>query len=60
MRMTAHDLAWVKGECSYVEGDNLEDGARKAEAHGYKPGSQAYSAFLGGFSSMVRIEYQIP
>lgn len=52
--MTQTDLAWMKGEGSYVKGDTLEDGARKAEAQGYKPGSQGYSAFLGGFSAMVR------
>lgn len=54
MQMTQNDLAWMKGEGSYVKGDTLEDGARKAEAQGYKPGSQTYSAFLGGFSAMVR------
>jgi len=31
MMMNAHDLAWVKGEASYVEGDTVEDVARKAE-----------------------------
>lgn len=57
MRMSTDDLAWIKGEGSYVTGDTLEDGAKKAEGQGYKAGSQAYSAFLGGFSSMVRAEH---
>lgn len=57
MRISTDDLAWMKGEGSYVAGDTLEDGARKAEEQGYKAGSQAYSAFLGGFSGMVRAEH---
>lgn len=54
MRMNAHDLAWMKGEASYVEGDTVEDVARKAEEQGYRPGSQGHSAFLGGFLAVAK------
>lgn len=54
MRMSADDLAWIKGEGSYIKGDTLEDGAKKAEEQGYKPGSQGYSAFLGGFLTTAK------
>ncbi len=54
MMMSAHDLAWMKGEASYVEGDRVEDVARKAEDQGYKPGSQGHSAFLGGYLSAAK------
>jgi len=54
MRMSANDLAWMKGEASFAGGDTLEAGATKAVQQGYTPGSQGYSAFLGGFSSMAK------
>lgn len=56
MKMSATDLAWMKGEGCYVKGDTLEDGARKAEEQGYSAGSQAYSAFLGGFAAILKAE----
>lgn len=49
--MSTRDLAWLKGEASYVEGDSVADVGRKAEKEGYKPGSEAYSQFLRGFLS---------
>lgn len=52
--MTVDDLAWIKGEGSYVKGDTLEDGAKKAEEQGYRPGSQAHNAFLSGFLNMIK------
>jgi len=50
MQITAIDLAWIKGESSYIEGENLLAGMKKAEAERYQPQSQAFAAFLGGFS----------
>ncbi len=47
-------IAWIKGEESYVLGDTVQDVARKAEGHGYKPGSQGYIAFLDGFLAKAR------
>jgi hypothetical protein len=56
MQMTAIDLAWIKGESSYAK-DSLLDGAIKAEAEGYRPQSEAFTAFLYGFSRMLRGEH---
>lgn len=53
MRMSANDLAWMKGEGCYEEGDTIEQGAIKAEREGYLPGSQGFNAFLSAFSKLV-------
>jgi hypothetical protein len=48
----------MNGECSYVDGDTIEDGARKAEHEGYKPGSQAHASFISAFAKMINDDAQ--
>lgn len=59
MRITASDLAWMKGEGSHAKGDTFLDGMRKAEEQGYKPSSEGYIPFLAGFLNIANSEAPI-
>lgn len=50
----ADHAAWAKGEASYRSGDRIEDGPIRANSDGFRPGSNAYAAYLTAFWRMVR------
>lgn len=54
--MNAQDLAWIKAQSIYCEGDSADLASIKSLEFGYVPGTESYAAFIAGFEEMVHNE----
>lgn len=51
--MSSQDLAWIKAQSIYRQGDSADLASVKAVEFGYVLGTENYAAFIAGFEEMV-------
>lgn len=56
MLLSERDLAFMKAQAVYCQGDSMEQASGKALENGYMPGTETYKAFICGFTEMIDMQ----